>query len=94
MTDIPRIIEKADPGFREMLPDDFIEVAETVDQLVKRKELTNDIVTECQRLNLSHSLLQFLLHQSTGATTLANLSVFDVMLFRDYLRRLEATNGV
>lgn len=89
MTDVPRIIEKENPGFREFSAEDFSETVETSEQLVKRKELTLQILTECMRLDLDREILEFLLHQSTGATSLASLSIFDVMLFRDYLKKLE-----
>lgn len=96
MTDIPHIIENFDPGFREISVMDVTEAdrVETPEQLAKRKELTADILTECSRLDLDHDVLEYLLHQNTGALKLADLSIFDVMMFRDFLRKVETTNAV
>ncbi|MEG4149270.1 hypothetical protein [Microcoleus sp. Pol12B5] len=88
---IPRIVEKANPGFEEFTAANFAEPPqETDEQKNQRTALLEQIKAEQNRLNIDNAMLEFLIHQQTGATRLDNVSIFNVMLFRDYLRGLES----
>lgn len=91
-TQVPRIIEGTDPGLREFTAADFAEPpTENDEQKIQRATLLNEIKVEQYRLGIDNSALEFLIHQQTGAMSLTEgIPVFNVMLFRDYLRGLES----
>ncbi|MEG4406415.1 hypothetical protein [Microcoleus sp. MON2_D5] len=88
---IPRIIEKTNPGFQEFTAAHFAEPPQEADeQKNQRTTLLEQIKFEQNRLNIDNAMLEFLTHQQTGAIRLDNVPIFNVMLFRDYLRGLES----
>lgn len=91
-TTIPKIIEGADPGLREFTVSDFAEIPiETEEQKLQRTTLLKEIKVEQSRLGIDDSALEYLIHQQTGVMRLTrDIPLFNVMLFRDYLRSLES----
>ncbi|HLO49805.1 MAG TPA: hypothetical protein VK211_15420, partial [Kamptonema sp.] len=71
---IPRIVEKANPGFEEFTAANFAEPPqETDEQKNQRTALLEQIKAEQNRLNIDNAMLEFLIHQQTGATRLGNV---------------------
>ena len=84
--------KRVDPVFQEFTAADFVEPpAESGEQKSQRAVLLMEIKAEQYRLGIDDSALEFLTHQQTGVTRLTyGIPIFNVMLFRDYLRRLES----
>lgn len=88
---IPKIIEGTNPGFQKYTATDFAEPPEETDQQkCQRATLLEEVKAEQNRLSIDDSNLEFLVHHQTGSTRLTDLPLFDVMMFRDYLRRLDS----
>lgn len=91
---ISQIIESVNPGFQEYTAASFAEPPEETDEQKRQRAiLSEQIKVEEIRLGIDDSTLEFLAHQQTGVTRLADLPLFNVMLFRDYLRGLESRSA-
>ncbi|PSP05499.1 MAG: hypothetical protein BRC47_01905 [Cyanobacteria bacterium QS_7_48_42] len=89
MTDIPHYIEQEDPGFQEYSEEDLILPEETEQQKKLKEEVIASIQSEFERLELTESEAEYLCHYQIGATSLENVSLFDLKLLYDWLRRLD-----
>lgn len=88
MTDIPRIIEGVNP-FPELSPNDFVSDEEIPEQKQQRNELISEINAEFSRLETDPQTRNYITFQQCGTEDLNEPPIFNLMLFRDWLRRLE-----
>lgn len=86
--EIPRYIEEADPGFRELTPEDLETPEESAEQRRLRVDLLREIVQEFERLNLDEATREFLAHSWGLGSDPDIASLLDLRLFLDWLRRL------
>ena len=70
---------------------DFAVPDRTPEQEQQKIQLLAQIQQEFERLGVNREFQEMLSYQTTGSTQIGTVeSNFDLMLFRDYLRRLES----
>ena len=70
---------------------DFAVPDRTPEQEQQKIQLLAQIQQEFERLGVNQEFQEMLSYQTTGSTQIGTVeSNFDLMLFRDYLRRLES----
>lgn len=69
---------------------DFAVPDRTPEQEQQKIQLLTQIQQEFERLGIDQEFQEILSHQTTGSAQIGNEPNFDLMLFRDYLRRLES----
>ena len=70
---------------------DFFVPDRTPEQEQQKIQLLAEIQKEFERLGIDQEFQEMLSYQTTGSTQIGTVeSNFDLMLFRDYLRRLES----
>ena len=71
--------------------EDLIVPDHTPEQEEQKIQLLAQIQQEFERLSVDQEFQEMLSYQTTGSTQIGKVeSNFDLMLFRDYLRRLES----
>lgn len=71
--------------------EDFAVPDRTPEQEQQKTQLLAEIQQEFERLGVDREFQEMLSYQTTGSTQIGTVeSNFDLMLFRDYLRRLES----
>jgi hypothetical protein len=71
--------------------EDFAVPDHTPEQEQQKTQLLTEIQEEFERLGIDRELQEMLSYQTTGRIQINTVeSNFDLMLFRDYLRRLES----
>lgn len=70
---------------------DFAVPDRTPEQENQKTQLLTEIQQEFERLGIDREFQEMLSYQTTGSAQIGTVeSNFDLMLFRDYLRRLES----
>ena len=70
--------------------EDLIVPDRTPKQEQQKIQLLAQIQQEFERLGVNREFQEMLSYQTTGSAQIGNEPNFDLMLFRDYLRRLES----
>jgi len=71
--------------------EDFAVPDRTPEQEQQKTQLLTEIQQEFERLGIDREFQEMLTYQTTGSALIGTVeSNFDLMLFRDYLKRLES----
>jgi len=77
--------------FEYTLKDFAVPPDRTPEQEQQKTQLLDEIQQEFERLGIDREFQEMLSYQTTGSIQIGTVeSNFDLMLFRDYLRRLES----
>lgn len=81
--------ENFDPGFQELMPEDFFPLFVT-DKI--KSQIIINIESEFLRLKVNDDWKEYLCFQEIGTTKLEMVPAFNLGLFLNYLKTLETSN--